>query len=60
MSIIEIGLLASLLAGLMTGVGALPAFFLTNIPDKLINTLLGGGSRRDAGRHIIFIDCSGN
>jgi len=43
MSIIEIGLLASLLAGLMTGVGALPAFFLTNIPDKLINTLLGGG-----------------
>jgi len=44
MSIIEIGLLASLLAGLMTGVGALPAFFLTNIPDKLINTLLGGGA----------------
>ncbi len=44
MTIIEMGILASTLAGLATGVGALPALFLTKVPDKVMNTLLGGAA----------------
>lgn len=44
LSIVELGLLASLLAGLATGVGALPAFFMTKISDKVMNALLGGAA----------------
>ncbi|MFC1475296.1 ZIP family metal transporter [Candidatus Zixiibacteriota bacterium] len=44
MSIFEMGILASTLAGLATGVGALPALFFKNVPDKLLNTMLGGAA----------------
>ncbi|MEW6413242.1 MAG: ZIP family metal transporter [Candidatus Zixiibacteriota bacterium] len=44
MTIVEMGILASTLAGLGTGIGALPAFFLKNVPDKVLNTLLGGAA----------------
>lgn len=44
MTIIAQGILASTLAGLATGVGALPAFFFKNIPDKVLNTMLGGAA----------------
>lgn len=36
-----VGLLASLGAGLMTGVGALPIFLTRNISNKMLDTLLG-------------------
>lgn len=44
MSLITMGLLASFLAGLATGVGALPLLFFRNIPHKVINVLLGGAA----------------
>lgn len=39
-----IGLLASLLAGLATGVGALPILFFKQIPPRLVNTMLGAAA----------------
>ncbi len=42
--IVVIGFLASILAGLATGVGALPAFFFKNISNNLFNSLLGGAA----------------
>jgi ZIP family zinc transporter len=42
--IVVIGFLASVLAGLATGVGALPAIFLKNISDRLFNSLLGAAA----------------
>jgi ZIP family zinc transporter len=44
MSIIATGLLASLLAGLATGVGSLPALFFREVPDRVMNTMLGGAA----------------
>jgi ZIP family zinc transporter len=44
MSIIGTGLIAGFLAGLATGIGALPALFFTRIPEKVVNTLLGGAA----------------
>ena len=41
MTIIAIGFLASLAAGLATAVGALPALFMKTIPDKIQDALLG-------------------
>ena len=41
MNIILIGLLASLLAGLATGVGALPAVFWPRGPGRLLDVMLG-------------------
>jgi ZIP family zinc transporter len=42
--IVVIGFLASILAGLATGVGALPALWFKNISDNLFNSLLGGAA----------------
>lgn len=36
-----LGILASIGAGLMTGVGALPIFFTKNISERMLDTLLG-------------------
>ena len=44
MSIITIGILASTAAGLLSGVGALPALFFKKVPDKVMNTMLGGAA----------------
>ena len=44
MSPISLGIIASTLAGLATGVGALPALFFKNVPDRILNTLLGGAA----------------
>ena len=44
MSNIAMGVLASMLAGLATGVGALPALFFKSVPDKVLNTMLGGAA----------------
>jgi len=44
MSIITMGIIASTLAGLATGIGALPALFFKNVPDKVLNTMLGGAA----------------
>ncbi|UCD62912.1 MAG: ZIP family metal transporter [Candidatus Zixiibacteriota bacterium] len=44
MSIFAMGLLASALAGLGTGLGALPSLFFKNVPDKILNTMLGGAA----------------
>jgi ZIP family zinc transporter len=44
MTVIEQGILASTLAGLATGVGALPAIFFKSVPDKVMNTMLGGAA----------------
>jgi ZIP family zinc transporter len=44
MSFVATGLIASLLAGLATGVGALPALFFKSVPDRLMSTLLGGAA----------------
>ncbi len=44
MSIVEMGILASTLAGLATGVGALPAAFFKSVPDKALNMMLGGAA----------------
>jgi len=42
--IVVIGFLASILAGLATGVGALPALLFKNISTTLFNSLLGGAA----------------
>jgi ZIP family zinc transporter len=42
--IIAIGFLASLLAGMATGLGALPALFLTNVSARTLNMMLGGAA----------------
>ena len=44
MTLVATGLLASFLAGLATGVGALPAIFFKNVPDRVLNTALGGAA----------------
>jgi ZIP family zinc transporter len=44
MNIIAIGLLASVLAGLATGVGALPVLFFRSIPPRLVNIMLGAAA----------------
>ena len=44
MSLIATGLIASLLAGLATGIGALPALFFKTVPDRLMSALLGGAA----------------
>lgn len=44
MTLFQMGLLASLLAGLATGVGALPALALPKISEKIMNPLLGGAA----------------
>lgn len=44
MSLVAIGFLASLAAGLATGAGALPAFFFRKVSDKIVNTMLGGAA----------------
>ena len=44
MSLIAIGFLASLAAGLATGVGALPALFLRRVTDRTMDILLGGAA----------------
>jgi ZIP family zinc transporter len=44
MSIFWYGVLASLLAGMATGVGALPVFFFKSVPQKILNTLLGASA----------------
>ncbi len=38
------GILASAGAGLLSGVGALPALFFKKVPDKVMNTMLGGAA----------------
>ena len=38
---IMIGVSASLLAGLATGIGALPVLFIKNISDKTLDIMLG-------------------
>ncbi|GAB6098784.1 ZIP family metal transporter [Halanaerocella petrolearia] len=40
-NIVTLGLLASLFAGLATGVGALPIFFTRNVPKKVLDISLG-------------------
>ncbi len=42
--IVVIGFFASIVAGLATGVGALPALFFKDISDKLFYSLLGGAA----------------
>ncbi len=42
--IVVIGFFASILSGLATGVGALPALFFKNISEKLFNSLLGAAA----------------
>ncbi len=42
--IVVIGFLASILAGLATGLGALPALFFKDISDRLFNSLLGAAA----------------
>jgi zinc transporter, ZIP family len=42
--IVVIGFLASILAGLATGVGALPALFFKDISERLFNSLLGAAA----------------
>ena len=44
MDTIGLGLLASLLAGLATGVGALPIFFFREIPPRMLNIMLGAAA----------------
>jgi len=44
MTLVATGLLASFLAGLATGVGALPAIFFKNVTDRVLNTALGGAA----------------
>ncbi len=44
MSPIALGFIASLLAGLASGVGALPVLFFKEIPQWLVNILLGGAA----------------
>lgn len=42
--IVVIGFIASILAGLATGVGALPALFLKDVSDRVFNSLLGAAA----------------
>jgi ZIP family zinc transporter len=42
--IVVVGFFASVLAGLATGLGALPALFFKNISDRLFNSLLGAAA----------------
>lgn len=42
--IVVIGFFASIVAGLATGVGALPALFMTRISERLFNSLLGAAA----------------
>lgn len=42
--IVVVGFLASILAGLATGIGALPALWLKKISDNVFNSLLGGAA----------------
>ncbi|MDQ7091384.1 MAG: ZIP family metal transporter [Methylococcales bacterium] len=42
--IVVIGFFASILSGLATGVGALPALFLKDISDRVFNSLLGAAA----------------
>lgn len=42
--IVVIGFIASILAGLATGVGALPALFFKNISNNLFNSMLGAAA----------------
>lgn len=42
--IVVIGFLASILAGLATGIGALPAIFFKDISDRVFNSLLGAAA----------------
>ena len=44
MSIVTMGIIASTLAGLATGVGALPALVFKNVSDKILNTMIGGAA----------------
>ena len=44
MSQITLGIIASTLAGLATGLGALPALFFQKVSDKALNTMLGGAA----------------
>ncbi len=44
MSIVMMGIVASTLAGLASGVGALPALIFKKVPDKVLNTMLGGAA----------------
>ena len=44
MSLVATGILASFLAGLATGAGALPALLFKDVPDRLLSTLLGGAA----------------
>jgi len=41
LDLIWIGCTASLVAGLTTGIGALPVLFTKNISDKLLDVMLG-------------------
>ena len=42
--IVVVGFLASILAGLATGVGALPALFFKDISPRLFNSMLGAAA----------------
>lgn len=42
--VVVVGFLASILAGLATGVGALPALFFKDISTRLFNSMLGGAA----------------
>lgn len=42
--IVVVGLLASILAGLATGIGAIPALFFKDISERLFNSLLGAAA----------------
>ena len=44
MNLILLGFIASFLAGLASGLGALPVAFFKEIPYKFVNTLLGGAA----------------
>jgi len=44
LSILQLGVLASLVAGLLTAVGALPIFFIRNLSKTLEDTLMGFGA----------------
>jgi len=39
--LIPLGFLASLAAGLATGLGAIPVLFIERAPEKLLDTMLG-------------------
>lgn len=43
-SVVLMGMIASLLAGLATGLGALPTLYFKEISEKLLNIMLGGAA----------------